>query len=149
MMKNIFTICVLALFFIGCEDDDNINPSGLIENTVDISGNWQVASVTQNNIDITNQFDFQSLGLTFKNSGDTPSTFTKTGTSNIPFPFSMTDGAFSFDDLVYPTKLNFSGSEDITMELAELPLVSKGKDFKLRVTLGCSDNIYVYSFKKK
>ncbi len=147
-MKNIYlVVLILVLSLTNCADDENINPSGLVEQNADISGDWRLANVTQNNVDITDQFDFKSLSLSFTYSSDKPATFNKTGSNSIPFAFSMVDGAFTFDDLKYPTKLIFSGSQDVSVKLG-LPLVSNGNDLKLEMSLGCSNNTYVYWFKK-
>ncbi|WP_411031231.1 DUF5004 domain-containing protein [Spongiimicrobium sp. 3-5] len=148
MKKAFFAICLIAFFFVSCDDDEKINPDGLVEYTVDISGTWSVVSVTQNDVDITGLFDFQSLNLEFVYDGDTPSSFKMTKTSGVPFPFSMADGDFTFDDLTYPTELAFSGNQSTSIKLAAVPLISNGSNMQLAVNYGCADNSYVYTFKK-
>lgn len=150
-MRNIlFTFCVFSLLLFSCDDEETINPDGFKENTVRIDGGWQLNIVIQNNIDITDRFDFQSTNLVFSYSDEgIPTAFELTSSNETPLPIFAGSGNWAFDDLTYPTELSFTGSNGTTtLLLTGLPLQTGGSNLAFEVDYSCGDNTYVYSFKK-
>lgn len=145
MKKKFITTCMVSLFvFFGCNDDPSVNPEGFTELMVDINGSWKIDQVTQNGIDITNALDFQSFALELLYDGTTPSSFSLA--SNLPFVTKSLNGAWSFDDPVYPTLINFS--DGTSAKLLD-PLLSSGQEkLNLEVVLGCENIVYQYKLIK-
>jgi hypothetical protein len=133
---------ILAMF--ACNDDPENNPDGFTEFVANIDGNWKIEQVLQNGKDITDLLDFQSFSLQLTYGDGQPSSYTF---SNLMTPFGLSEanGSWSFDDLVYPTRINFSDGTSLAIEG---PVLSGGNELKVTVPLGCTANTYVYHLSK-
>ncbi|MBR9855847.1 MAG: DUF5004 domain-containing protein [Algicola sp.] len=141
-LRLILTLSVLALF--GCDDDPEQNPEGFTEFVVDIEGNWKIDQVLQNGNDITELLDFQSFSLQLDYENGEPSSFSFPS-QTVPFVLSNLSGEWSFDDPVYPTKINFSDGASLDIQEAVLSGTDK---LTVIVPLGCSSNSYTYKLSK-
>jgi hypothetical protein len=146
MMKLIIPLITLAVIMV-CEDDP-INPELLEENPINLSGNWTLEKVYQNEIDITAEFDFNSFNLALNYSGEFPSTFSVTANHSIPFVTQMTDGNWTFDNPVYPSRILFIQGDTVSSIIAEPLLPKENSQLKMEFDLSCDENIYVYHFSK-
>ncbi len=142
----IFGSIVLWSFFSACEDRDvNIPEGSLEEHMVDIQGQWRVNRVLLNGLEITDRMDFSEVLLTLQmNNG--PTTY-EIETGQAPFPV-LTGGTWSYDDLVYPTSIRLQNNDRQESLLFASPPISGDLQFSLSFSLGCSDNIYTYAFRK-
>ena len=144
-MKHFKLIPILLIaLFMSCEDKPELNPEGFTEFGVDISGSWKINQVLQNDIDITNFFDFQSFSLQMNYENGQPSTFSLSDFSG-PFSLKQNNGTWSFDDPIYPQKINFS---DGTILDIKGGVLSKGNQMTIETSLGCSSNTYTYLLTK-
>ncbi|MEY8780981.1 DUF5004 domain-containing protein [Allomuricauda sp. XS_ASV26] len=141
-LRLIMTLSIIA--FIGCDDDPEQNPDGFAEFVVDIEGNWKIDQVLQNGNDITALMDFQSFSLQLDYENGEPSSFSFPN-QTVPFVLSDPSGDWSFDDPVYPTKINFSDGASLDIQGAVL---SGSDKMTVIVPLGCSSNTYTYTLSK-
>ena len=144
-MKSI-RLVTLSLFIglLGCENEPNLNPDGFTEFVVNIDGDWKIDQVLQNGTDVTNLLDFQSFSLQLNYENGQPSSY---ALSNFTTPFVLNDasGSWSFDDLAYPTMINFSDGTTLSIEGA---VISGSSELTVAVPLGCAANTYIYRLSK-
>ncbi|RIA08604.1 uncharacterized protein DUF5004 [Flavobacteriaceae bacterium MAR_2010_72] len=148
IMKTLVrSLCILSLFLISCDEDLTLNPDGFKEFTADIEGSWKIEKAEQNNIDITNHLDFGDFLLDLNYDSRVPSSFSFTG-QNVPF-ITSASGSWTFDDLTYPTEIQFTdGGVSATAKFAD-PVLSNGKKIAIEFTLGCLSNVYKYTLMKQ
>lgn len=144
-MKRLRLILILSVLALsGCDDDPEQNPEGFTEFVVDIEGDWTIDQVLQNGNDITNLLDFQSFSLRLSYENGLPSSYTLSGPT-VPFVLGEDNGSWSFDDPVYPTKINFSDGASLSFLGAVL---SGGDQLTVIVPMGCASNTYTYILSK-
>lgn len=144
-MKSIrLVILSLVIGLWGCEDEPNVNPEGFTEFVVDIGGDWKIDQVLQNGVDVTQFIDFQSFTLQLDYDNGQPSSFLLSDL-NAPFILKEANGSWTFDDLTYPTMINFSDGSTLAIEGAVL---SGSNELTLAVPLGCGANTYIYRLSK-
>ncbi len=138
-------LCIVGLL-LGCDDDAvTIPPGALVEQTVDLQGQWKVSRAWINGQEASELFDFGQITLTLDMTNQPTSYRLETGQA--PFPV-IIDGEWTYDDLAYPTQLIFSNPNQRRAINFDAPPISANKTFKLSFTLGCADNTYVYEFEK-
>ncbi len=110
------------------------------ESLKDIAGTWKIASVTRNEVDITNYFDFSKFRIIFKSDGS------YTIENAVPFVVSK-NGKWSMDDSKYPIYISFTQDGATTpVENEFVYPISKGiRNIVLTGSPGCIKNSYQYT----
>ena len=135
--------CITLLFapclLLGCKT----SKTNLVEPVKDISGDWKVTKVIQNNVDITAFVtDLQQFTITFNKDN----TYKLTG--QLPFMVSQS-GNWAFNDPQYPFALSFTpmGGTVVSSNIS-FPIVGEGYQIGLKFTTGCNgvyQNNYQYT----
>ena len=146
-MKKLLSISLLLLF-LACDEDPEVNKDLLVEIPVDISGTWELDRVYQNEIDITENYDFGSFSLVLNYNGDTPSNYTINASRAIPFITEQSTGSWQFDNRIYPQKIHFIQGDTATSSLSQVLYPRNNTDLVLGFGLGCAANIYEYHLVK-
>ena len=141
-LRLILLLSVMAV--LSCDDDPEQNPEGFTEFVTNIDGDWKIDQVLQNGNDITNFIDFQSFSLQLSYENGMPSSYTLSNLTT-PFVLGQASGNWSFDDPVYPTKINFSDGTSLDIQGAVL---SGGDELTVIVPMGCTSNTYTYRLSK-
>lgn len=133
-----FLVILSSLTWTSCKVE-HLNPVN--EPVKDISGNWMVVAASRNGTDLTSIVDFSQFKLNF-------SAGKYSLVNKMPFLVSQ-DGAYSLDDPQYPFKITFtaSGSQPVSTAFT-YPIVNGGRQLILTFSPGCSNNTYIYTFKK-
>jgi hypothetical protein len=139
---KVSAILIIALFYLGCDNDVDIPDGAFDERIVDLNGSWTVSSVLQNGVDITDRMEFSRIDLQLNSNAEGPSSFT---IENDGLPFLVTrDGEWSYDDNIYPTQMIFTAAGESRTAAFATPPISGGDDFTISFALGCADNTYTY-----
>ncbi len=141
-LRLFLLLSVMAV--LSCDDDPEQNPQGFTEFVANIDGDWKIDQVLQNGTDITNLMDFQSFSLQLSYENGRPSSYILSDPTT-PFALGEASGSWSFDDLTYPTKINFSDGTSLDIQGA---ILSGGDEFTVTVPLGCTSNTYTYRLTK-
>lgn len=133
---------VLALLFVGCNNDVEVPDGAFDERIVDLTGSWTVSQVQLNGIDITSRLEFSRIDLQLAGGADGPTSYT---IENDGLPFLVTtDGDWSYDDNIYPTQVTFTTDGKAKTASFSMPPISGGNEFTISFALGCADNSYTY-----
>ena len=144
--KIIVAFAILSLF--KCDEKWPINEELLSSASPDISGSWSISSVEQNEIDISNNYNFDSFVIVLNYANGLPSDFSINSDGPVPFPAMQSTGSWYFDNELYPSKMYFVYG-DTAISTVDQPLLTTGNDeFHLEFNLGCSDVSYIYHFTK-
>ena len=144
--KIIVAFIILCLF--KCDEKWPMNDELLSSASPDISGSWLISKVEQNNIDISNNYDFNSFEIVLNYANGLPSDFSINSDAPVPFPAVQNTGSWHFDNELYPSKIYFVYGDTATSTVDQ-PLLTTGNDeLHLEFNLGCNDVSYIYHFTK-
>jgi hypothetical protein len=148
-MNKTKIISILSiLFFISCDEKWPVNEELLNSGSTDISGSWSISKVEQNEIDISDNYDFNSFAIALNYVNGLPADFSIITEAPVPFPTSHSTGSWHFDNELYPSKIYFVNG-DTAISIVDQPLLTTGnEELHLEFNLGCSDVSYVYYFTK-
>jgi hypothetical protein len=148
-MNKTKIISILSiLFFISCDEKWPVNEELLNSASTDISGSWSISKVQQNEIDISDNYDFNSFAIALNYVNGLPADFSIITEAPVPFPTSHSTGSWHFDNELYPSKIYFVNG-DTAISIVDQPLLTTGnEELHLEFNLGCSDVSYVYYFTK-
>jgi len=146
-MKKL-SVVLIWILILGCEDSTDVNKALLKETPVIVDGDWTIGKVYQNEVDITDNFDFSSFSLTLNYSGENPTTFSISSTNKIPFVTAQTEGNWAFDNIIYPSKMHFIQGDTATGIIAESLFSEDNSKIVVEFSMGCEDNIYAYHMIK-
>jgi hypothetical protein len=148
-MNKTKIISILSiLFFISCDEKWPVNEELLNSGSTDISGSWSISKVEQNEIDISDNYDFNSFAIALNYVNGLPADFSIITEAPVPFPTSHSTGSWHFDNELYPSKIYFVNG-DTAISIVDQPLLTTGnEELHLEFNLGCSDVSYIYYFTK-
>ena len=148
MNKTKIISMLSILFFISCDEKWPVNEELLNSGSTDISGSWSISKVEQNEIDISDNYDFNSFAIALNYVNGLPADFLIITEAPVPFPTSHSTGSWHFDNELYPSKIYFVNG-DTAISIVDQPLLTTGnEELHLEFNLGCSDVSYVYYFTK-
>ena len=149
-MRKFISIIIISLLIFSCEDEAYINPDGFTEKTIDISGSWKLDKILQNGNDITDFVNVQDFELNFSYDISNKPWFFDITKSGVPFATELSSGSWEFDDITYPTEINFTDHVrvNVVAKIADLPLVPQRNVLVVEFQSDCSDNVYVYTLTK-
>ena len=148
MNKTKIISMLSILFFISCDEKWPVNEELLNSGSTDISGSWSISKVEQNDIDISDNYDFNSFAIALNYVNGLPADFSIITEAPVPFPTSLSTGSWHFDNELYPSKIYFVNG-DTAISIVDQPLLTTGnEELHLEFNLGCSDVSYVYYFTK-
>jgi hypothetical protein len=148
MNKTKIISMLSILFFISCDEKWPVNEELLNSGSTDISGSWSISKVEQNEIDISDNYDFNSFAIALNYVNGLPADFSIITEAPVPFPTSHSTGSWHFDNELYPSKIYFVNG-DTAISIVDQPLLTTGnEELHLEFNLGCSDVSYVYYFTK-
>ena len=141
-MKHSIHLAAIALLttllVTSCADPDKNT-----EQVKDISGTWQLTTVSRNSNDITETMDFSQFQIDLKKDGK------YTIENYLPFVVRH-NGTWKVDDIYYPFRLYFT--EDGATEQAStdilFPITNGERNIVITHSPGCGSNTYTYVFKK-
>ena len=145
---NKFLYACLSLYLImasSCQKE-MIN---LVELPKDVNGSWKIVKLIRGNEDMTSNEDLTSkIDLSnFKIIFNTDNTYTLQG----QFPFIVSNaGTFSLDDPQYPFNISFQEQNSTTKTSLSFsyPIVGDQQQIILKLSPGCTNNTYEYTFEK-
>lgn len=146
-MKYMYKMCVLAVFAalsaVSCDSyKDTDNPGKIVEADKNLAGVWQLAGVTRNGVEITDQMNCGQFKLHLEKSGR------YTLENRLPFPVAH-DGFWEVDDPAHPFQLTFT-EDDVIGDPESVEILYPIVDGKRRLTIshspGCDANNYIYVF---
>jgi|TARA_B110000977_G_scaffold132569_1_gene168916 hypothetical protein len=144
--KIIMALAILCLF--KCDEKWPVNEELLNSASTDISGSWSISKVEQNEIDISDNYDFNSFVIALNYGNGLPADFSINSEAPVPFPTSHSTGSWHFDNELYPSKIYFVNG-DTAISIVDQPLLTTGnEELHLEFNLGCSDVSYVYYLTK-
>ena len=151
MNKSILTFCLLSgLLFLSCEEDPAVRQDALVNYKVDLMGDWAIFSVERNGEDISALLDYSTFSLQL---GD--GTFSLAN-EQVPFPTlgfndaNFSSGAWEFDDDFSPTQIHFvDGGTRVPVQMSFPAYGLNNTSLGLEFSLGCSNTVYTYQFKKQ
>ncbi len=148
-MNKTKIISILSiLFFISCDEKWPLNEELLNSGSTDISGSWSISKVEQNEIDISDNYDFNSFAIVLNYVNGLPADFSIITEAPVPFLTSHSTGSWHFDNELYPSKIYFVNG-DTAISIVDQPLLTTGnEELHLEFNLGCSDVSYIYYFTK-
>jgi hypothetical protein len=148
MNKTKIISMLSILFFISCDEKWPVNEELLNSGSTDISGSWSISKVEQNEIDISDNYDFNSFAIALNYVNGLPADFSIITEAPVPFPTSHSTGSWHFDNELYPSKIYFVNG-DTAISIVDQPLLTTGnEELHLEFNLGCSDVSYIYYFTK-
>jgi len=133
-----------ALLTVSCDSfSAPSDPDKNTEQVKDISGTWQLATVSRNGIDITDAMDFSQFRIDLKKDGS------YTLENYLPFVVRR-NGTWKVDDAYYPFHLYFTEEGAAQQSATEIQFPISNGERKIVITQspGCSKNTYTYVFKK-
>ena len=141
---QLFTLLIAMVGLLGACDTfrDDFSADSYSEAPKEMSGTWQLKTVSRNGSDISDAMDFSQFKL-HMNSDNTYSL-----ENYLPFIVEE-NGTWAVDDPVYPFALTFQeeGGEPVTVEIS-YPIVEGKRNITLTLSPGCYSNSYVYAFEK-
>ncbi|HOK35643.1 MAG TPA: DUF5004 domain-containing protein [Paludibacteraceae bacterium] len=143
--KILKTVTLLSFFtfLISCDAFTDSEFNDYKESVKDLSGVWQLKTVSRNGIDISSTMNFSQFHLNLNPNGSY--------TLENYLPFAVKDnGEWRVDDPQYPYNLILrenNSSEDITIGL-KYPIVNGKRIISITLSPGCQSNTYVYVFEK-
>lgn len=141
-------LCFGILFFLSCEDEP-VNEALLQQEPIVVEGEWMLDKVYQNQVDITGLLNINTFTLSLNYNGDQPTAYSINADKRYPFLFLENSGAWTFDNNTFPTAIHFVSGDTITAAFNR-PLYPENNDaLSLLINLGCSDNEYIYEFRKE
>ncbi len=141
-MKIVVKLILLLCLVQACTNVDDNAALSFDEPVKDISGSWQIVSVSRNGQDITEVFDFQDFRINFSADG------TFTYENYVPFVTAQ-GGTWSLDDPQYPFTITFSSETSDPQEVPfSYPIVAGKRQIQLSFSTGCSSNIYAYTIER-
>jgi hypothetical protein len=146
MKTNIKSLLILVsvCFLVACSTfDDDSNSYHATEAEKNLSGTWNLVSVTRNDEDITSDINVSSFKLNLN----------EDGTYNIEnyLPFMVENpGTWSIDNPYYPFQLRFKENDtnDTTQVELHYPSVDGQRKLRIELSPGCSSNKYVYILER-
>jgi hypothetical protein len=135
---------ILAMGVTACDSyKDNETPDTFVESNKDLSGVWQLESVTRNSVDISTLMNFSKFRLHLNADGS------YTLENRLPFPVAE-NGVWKVDDPAYPFMITFTenGATQGTDVGIQYPISNGARRLSITHSPGCSDNKYVYLFVK-
>lgn len=143
-LKTCALVSVLAATMVSCDSyKDNETPDTFIEADKQLSGVWQLSTVTRNSVDITKTMDFSQFKLHLNENG------TYNLENRLPFPVKH-DGMWTVDDPTHPFILTFTEADAIGgVEVGiQYPIVKGVRQLSITLNPGCGSNRYEYQFIK-
>jgi len=148
-MKLFLKACALAVLFgatvMSCDSYKDSTPDTFEEADKDLTGVWQLATVSRNGIDITEALGEATVSQ-FKLHMNSGGTYTLENRS--PFPVRV-DGTWEVDDPVHPMMITFKESGSIgSEEKVEIkyPNIKGARQLLVTHSPGCPINKYEYKF---
>ncbi len=147
-MKQCIYLAVVALltilFMVSCDTfSASSDPDKNMEQVKDVSGVWQLTTVSRNGNDITDAIDFSQFKLHLKKDGN------YTIENYLPFVVRH-DGKWKVDDAYFPFHLYFTEEGAENQESTEIlfPITNGERNIIITHSPGCVTNSYTYVFKK-
>lgn len=144
MQFAIAAFLALTVIISSCDTfKDEMTPGSYSETVKYIDGNWQLATVFRNGIDITEYMDFSAFHIILK----------KDNTYEIKnyLPFIVKNkGKWSVDDPQFPFHLVFEEegmNKEVKTEIG-FSTVDGERRLTIKLSPGCHTNTYVYTFKQ-
>ncbi len=146
-MKYKFKMCALAVFAalmaVSCDSyKDSDTPGKFVEADKNLAGVWQLAEVTRNGVEITEQMNCGQFKLHLNESGR------YTLENRLPFPVAH-DGFWEVDDAAHPFQITFAEDDVIGDPVAVnifYPIVDGKRQLSITHSPGCDANKYIYVF---
>lgn len=134
---------VAAITAVSCDsykDTDNIGR--IVEADKNLAGVWQLAAVTRNGVEITNQMNCGQFKLRLEENGRYMLE------NRLPFPVSD-DGVWEVDDPAHPFMITFKEDdvygEPVAVDIL-FPIVDGKRQLSITHSPGCESNNYIYVF---
>ena len=133
----------LGLLVVSCDSykDKEANPDDLVEGDKNFAGEWRIASVKRNTIDITESLkdDLPDFRLHMNADGSYRLA------NGMPFPVEE-DGLWSVDDPKHPFVLSFTENNSVGAVDVEItyPIVKGERQMSITHFPGCDANKYEY-----
>ena len=148
MKYKIQTTALLILLTIvaaACDTfkDEMTSSDAYVIGEKDLSGTWQLYTVTRNGTDISSAMDFTDFHLVLNEN--------QTYTIENYLPFIVDTGGYWYvDDPEYPFFLSFIEEGSSTLVEIEItyPVVNGERNIQLSISPGCYSNTYVYTFER-
>ena len=140
-LTRVFAVAVTTLLTASCSTFiDETNPYAAQEAMKDLSGSWQLRTVTRNGIDITRQMDFSRFRLNLNPDG------TYSIQNYLPFVVNA-GGTWTVNDPLHPMLLTFKeqgADAGISLDFS-YPVVDGSRAIRVTLSPGCPTNSYVYT----
>ncbi len=147
-MKQCICLTAVALltmlFMVSCDTfSASSDPDKNMEQVKDVSGVWQLITVSRNGNDITDAMDFSQFKLHLKKDGN------YTIENYLPFVVRH-DGKWKVDDVCFPFHLYFTEGGTTNQASTEIlfPITNGERNIIITHSPGCVKNSYTYVFKK-
>ncbi|MEY8686739.1 DUF5004 domain-containing protein [Bacteroides sp. AN502(2024)] len=147
MKQRIYLTAVVLLtmlWMVSCDTfSASSDPDKNMEQEKDVSGTWQLITVSRNGNDITDAMDFSQFKLHLKKDGN------YTIENYLPFVVRH-DGKWKVDDVYFPFRIYFTeeGSTDQASTEILFPITNGERNIIITHSPGCVMNSYTYVFKK-
>ena len=132
------------LFMVSCDTfSAPLDPDKNREQVKDVSGMWQLTTVSRNGTDITDVMDFSQFKIHLKKAGN------YSIENYLPFVVRH-DGKWNVDDAYFPFHLYFT-EEGTTYQASteiQFPIINGERNIIITHSPGCVKNSYTYVFKK-
>lgn len=139
--------CCVLIIFLSCVDEP-INEALLQKEPIVVDGEWVLNKVYQNQEDITDLLNINTFSLSLNYSGDQPTSYSINADKRYPFLFLENEGVWTFDNTTFPTAIHFVSGDTVTTLLNRPLYPENNNSMSLLINLGCSDNEYIYEFRK-
>lgn len=146
--NNLMVLLACLVLFTGCEEEP-VNQELLQQNPINVEGEWVLDKVYQNQVDITDILDINNFTLSLNYSGDQPTSYSINTDKRYPFLYLENNGSWTFDNTTFPTAIHFVSNDTITSVLNSPLYPDNNTTLILEINLGCSDNEYIYEFRKE
>ncbi len=134
-------LAVLILFGSGCKKEIDVPPGAFDAQARSIEGSWKLIKISRNGTDMTNRLDVSQFNLTFSDNSFA---------INETLPFVVAgNGTWSFDNPDYPMAIEFITGTDTGMVSLTSAIYSSKSLLSLRLSPGCSGNIYEYTLERE
>jgi hypothetical protein len=146
MKSKIFltsSFLIIIMMFVSCDVFKDNELKDYKESYKDLSGKWQLKTVSRNGIDISNLMDFSQFRMNLNADGS------YILENYLPFVV-KNDGQWKVDDPQYPFNLIFrenNSAVDVTVGI-KYPSIAGKRIISITLSPGCRTNTYVYVFEE-